>query len=216
MPPEATDPSPTSYPINNLSPRHVRNTIGAHRRACEKDQARVGWTVRLPNGELKQSLFATATRLSCKRQIHSLHHVDEGRCVVMRQHHGSILGATQDSYHMRLIRAAPTIAPQTAADATLIRTTAARKAKQSSSPSSSKYARATSAITVAGAILLNGTGVRSNAAVSNRITTPTKCLAASKAVILLRAAESQRRPMSGCRIPVKLTAAHEPPGDVGR
>src|ERR1700730_15087796 len=89
---------------------------------------------------------------------------------------------TQDSYHMRLIRAAPTIAPQTAADATLIRTTAARKAKQSSSPSSSKYARATSAITVAGAILLNGTGVRSNAAVRNRITTPTKCLAASKAV----------------------------------
>src|ERR1700730_3221755 len=89
---------------------------------------------------------------------------------------------TQDSYHMWLIKAAPTIAPQTAADAMLIRTTAARRPKHSSSPSSSKYAREVSAITIAGAILLNGTGVRSNAAVSNRITTPTKCLAASKAV----------------------------------
>src|SRR5262245_64546324 len=85
-------------------------------------------------------------------------------------------------YQMRLIMTALMIAPQTAADAALIRTTAARRARQSRSPSSSIYAREINAITIAGAMLLKGTGVRSNTAVSNRTMTATKRLAASKAV----------------------------------
>jgi transketolase C-terminal domain/subunit len=43
------------------------------------------------------------------------------------------------------------------------------------------YAREMSTIKTAGAILLNGIGVRSSAVVSNRTTMPTKRLAASKA-----------------------------------
>jgi hypothetical protein len=59
---------------------------------------------------------------------------------------------------------------------------AARKATQSSGPSSSIYARDIRTTKAAGAILLKGIGVRSNAAVSRRTTMPTKRLAASKAL----------------------------------
>ena len=74
------------------------------------------------------------------------------------------------------------IAPQTATIAMLNRIIAPKNARESSSPSSSKYAREMSIIKSEGAILLNGIGVRSNAAVSNKTTLPTKRLAASKAV----------------------------------
>ena len=73
------------------------------------------------------------------------------------------------------------IAPQTATVAMLNRIIAPKNASESSSPSSSMYAREMSTIKTAGAILLNGIGVRSSAVVSNRTTMPTKRLAASKA-----------------------------------
>ena len=74
------------------------------------------------------------------------------------------------------------IAPQMATIAMLIRIIAPKNARESSSPSSSMYAREMNMIKTAGAILLNGIGVRSSAVVSNRTTMPTKRLAASKAV----------------------------------
>ena len=83
---------------------------------------------------------------------------------------------------MSLISRAPKIVPQTATDAMPIRMNAARKARQSRSPSSSIYARAIRMIKTAGGILLKGIGVRSNAAVNNRTTMPTKRLAVSKAL----------------------------------
>jgi hypothetical protein len=70
--------------------------------------------------------------------------------------------------------------PQTAADIRPIKMTAVRRAKQSSSPSSSMYAREINTTKIADAILLNGTGVRSNTAVSNRTVTPTERLAGLK------------------------------------
>jgi hypothetical protein len=73
------------------------------------------------------------------------------------------------------------IVPNTARDAMPIRMNAARKAKQSRSPSSSIYASAIRMTKTAGAILLKGIGVRSNAAVSRRTAMPTKRLATSKA-----------------------------------
>jgi hypothetical protein len=72
---------------------------------------------------------------------------------------------------MTLIRTAPTIVPQTAADAMPINIIAARRATESSSPSS--WAREISEITIAGATLLKGTGVSSRTAVNNRTMTPT-------------------------------------------
>ena len=74
------------------------------------------------------------------------------------------------------------IAPQTATITMLNRIIAPKNARESRSPSSSMYAREMSTIKTAGARLLKGIGVRSNAAVSNRTTMPTKRLPASKAV----------------------------------
>src|SRR5207253_812890 len=105
------------------------------------------------------------------------------------QHQGGVAPAgrhtgptSQNCYKVWLIRMALAIVPQTAADAAPIIATAARRAKESSSPSSSIYAREISAITIAGATLLKGTGVTSNIAASNRTASPTKRLAASKAI----------------------------------
>jgi hypothetical protein len=68
MSPEATDPSAASYHVNNLRLATPADHIGVHWRQCE--QIRLGSiaTVNLPNGKLKQTLFATAmrTRTACR------------------------------------------------------------------------------------------------------------------------------------------------------
>ena len=70
--------------------------------------------------------------------------------------------------YQALIRTAPTTVPQTAADPMPINVIAARKAAESTNPSSSTWAREISEITIAGATLLKGTGVSSRTTVNGQ------------------------------------------------